>query len=1043
MSAKKLDLEVVEIVANTIRSYKRNGFNKEDIYFKLRKVYNDGLIDAGFELCESEDVERNGTTSYALKESNNYYGWYQGPKQSGPYHWPRLKQALKDKTNPWTDEMLKSLDKSSSLVVSHLAPPDSKESVKVKGLVLGYIQSGKTANFSATIAKAVDEGYRLVIVLAGMHNNLRKQTEIRLREELVDPSSGNTCTTLTTDEETGDFKRRQPIKATRMLNRTDGFTLAVVKKNSSVLRNLRAWIEEADQDILLNCPTLIIDDESDQASINTNKEDADPTAINNHIRKLIGLFKTVSFVGYTATPFANVFIDVSDTEDLYPKDFLVSLDKPETYYGPEDLFGRDGVNGKKSFEGMPIIRNVPDEESDFIKDTIKKKEELLIVPSLTEAIDSFLIGATLRLCRGQWKEHSCMLVHISHLTGPQGDIKFLLERHIADLKYNLEDDDQSFKRRILSLYEKDFLKVTHQIIGPQSVNMDLFWKNMLKFLSALEIILDNSNSNERLTFDTSLRQGSPLWGIIVGGNTLSRGLTIEGLTTSYFIRDSKAYDTLLQMGRWFGYRKGYADLTRIYVTNELYESFYHLATVEQEIRDEIAVMAANQERPYDVALRIRRHPSLLVTARNRMRNAVKSTLTFSGTKIQTHQINVSKKQFIEQNKKSVYEILSKIKKAGKSPEKINFNDLKNCFLYRNIHPETILQFLDTIYVSENNAKFNKKLMQNYISELIQKNELTDWSVAVMSLKQGLPIKVDHLEVYPMNRSVKHESKTEDGSIEATLRAISTPGEELIDLADQFDQDFTNTDDIIEPKNGPNKSDTQVRNENRPKERGLLMIYPLQSNLDWSDKDYEVSRNQIEATYPLHAKDQIFAFTFVFPKSNSASSADSYLANPMNKKIKEKSKLENDKTNYSSNEIIKEIKVLNIAQPNAHDVIFNGKNVENRSMITKYRGTIAIYASKNKLHLRGGEDTDSMAFGAIIGFVDIFDCITKDEVSSKTRKHFQGPNGWVLENIVALKEPIPVNPPGGAVTWWSLSGEDLDKCLEQIPSKIKKQMKPVI
>jgi hypothetical protein len=1039
----ELDIEVVEMVALTMRGLKRNGFNDHDIRLKLRKMHDDSLVEAAFNFCQQEDAYAGDPGSHALKEPSNYYGWYAGPKRQGEFHWPHLKRTLIDKTSPWTEDMIKSLDDASTLVVSHLAPPDAKNPIKCKGLVLGYIQSGKTANFSATIAKAVDEGYKLIIVLAGMHNNLRKQTEIRLREELVNPSNGKTCTTLTTDDETGDFRRHQPIKATRTLGRKDGFTLAVIKKNSSVLRNFRAWLEDAESEVLKNCPTLIIDDESDQASVNTNKEDQDPTAINNHIRELVNLFKVVSYVGYTATPFANVFINGADEDDLYPRDFLIALEKPKTYYGPEELFGRDAVNGKKSTEGMPVIRPVPNKEAELIKSSIKDHDSVALVPSLVKALDSFLLGAGLRLCRGQWKNHICMLIHMTHLTGPQEELKETLDRYISDIRNKIEDGDEKLKSRIMALYENDFSVVTNGIIGPQKIDFDLLWKNLAKFAKQIEIIVDNSNSTARLTFDPELRDGDPLWGIIIGGNTLSRGLTLDGLTTSFFIRDSKTYDTLLQMGRWFGYRKGYADLTRIFVTDELRESFEHLASVEQEIRDEIAVMAANEERPYDVALRIRKHPSMLITAKNKMRSAVATTLTFSGTKIQTHQLNVTDTKILKRNRQSVEDLLKKIESSGRPTEPIKFKDLENCFLFRSVHHETILQFLDSVAISENNAKFDKKLIQEYILESVGHGRLTDWSVAVMSLKQGIPIKVGSLSIHPMNRTVKHEVSLDDGSVEATLRAISTPGEELIDLADRFGPGFVSTDNIIEPKDGIRKSDTEVRQESRPEDRALLMIYPLQSNLEMSSADFKASRQQIAASYPLHGKDQIFAFTLVFPKTSEEDGPREYLVNPLEREMKPKRE-KVEKEIYVSKEIIKAMKVLNIAQPHAHDVIFNGKNVENRSKPAKLRGTIAIYASKklNRDRFDGSKVKEvDCAFGCIIGFADVVDCITKNELSAKTKKWFHGPYGYVLENIVALKKPIAVSPPQGAIIWWNLDGKELELCLEQIPQKIKKTMKP--
>ena len=1031
---EQLDLEIVELIAITIRGLKRNGFNDTDIRLKLRKLHDEQSIQAGLDLCASEDANSQAE-SYSLKENSDYFGWYDGPKQEGEFHWPRLKRALLDKASAWNEEMISSLDESSNLVTSHLAPPDSKKPIKCKGLVLGYIQSGKTANFSATIAKAVDEGYKLVIVLGGLHNNLRKQTELRLREELVNPIDGKTCTTLTTDEETGDFKRKQATKATRTLSRRDGFTLAVIKKNSSVLRNFRAWLEEADPEILKNCPTLIIDDESDQASVNTKKEDQDPTAINNHLRELLNLFNVVSYVGYTATPFANVFIDSTNEDDLYPKDFIIALNKPKTYYGPEELFGIDRVNGKHSSDGLPVVRHISEFEAAEIKESLKQSFNLEDYKSLMTAIDSFYLAAAVRLTRGQWKNHMTMLVHLTHLTRPQDDIQQALEKYANILREKIEDNDLVTKNRLEKLFNSDFKSTTELILGNQQADFEKVWKNMLKFAQQVEVILDNSNSSNRLTFDPELRNHEPLWGIVVGGNTLSRGLTLEGLTTSYFVRDSKAYDTLLQMGRWFGYRKGYVDLTRIFVTADLFDNFYHLATVEQEIRDEIGAMAVNQEKPIDVALRIRKHPSMLVTAKNKMRNAVSATLTFSGTKIQTHQINTTDKSKILKNKNSVSELLGKIEQDNIKTSQVRFKDLENCILYKGVSSERILQFLDSVCISENNAKFDKKLIQNYIQDLTAKGELLNWSVSVMSLKQGIPIKVGNLEVYPLSRTVKHESRNLDGQNESTLRAISTPGEELIDLDDQFKFQFKTTDDILEPKDGLRKSDTQARHEFRPEDRGILMIYPLQSNIEMSDSHFKESRNQISTSYPLRGVEQLFAFSIVFPKSKVEKGPAAYLINPLKKNSANANAIKPSAASKS------EIKVLNIAQPNAYDVFHNGKNVENRTTATNIRGMVAIYASKNKAHFSDSiTDFSKYEFGAIVGFAEIVDCITEREVNSATRKWFTGPYGWLIKNVILLPKPIYVSPPKGAIKWWTLSGEKSLDCLNQLTSEQLKALK---
>lgn len=875
-SGQPPDSERVEMIVMLIQQHRRNGFNNQDIRFRLRKLFDDSEIDLALQLVEQQATEI-GQASSALKEENDFFGWYSGPHQDGDFHWPRLKNTLLNKDNPWTKEMIDSLDESSSLVVSHMAPPTSKNAVKCKGLVLGYIQSGKTANFSATIAKAVDEGYKLVIVLAGMHNNLRKQTETRLREELVYPFESKSCTTLTSDEETGDFKKRQSITANRTLVRADGFTLAVIKKNTSVLRSFKSWLSEAASEVLKACPVLIIDDESDQASVNTSKDDQDPTAINRHIRELVGLFNIVSYVGYTATPFANVFINSDVEDDIYPKDFLITLEKPATYYGPEELFGRDMVNGKSSTEGMPVIRTVRDEDAEILRNLERASDgQFDLTDSLRNAIDSFLIAGTLRLSRGHWKQHITMLVHVSHLIDSQDSIFQEIQTHLDEVKSLIEHDDLDTKSRLQKIIEKDFSKVTEQIIGPQNIDQKVFWKNLKKFASQLEVIMDNSASDNRLSFDRSLRDGEPTWAIVVGGNTLSRGLTVEGLTTSFFVRGSKAYDTLLQMGRWFGYRKGYADLTRIFVTDDLFEFFYHLATVEQEIRDEIKVMAINHEKPIDVAVRIRRHPNLNITSSNKMRSAVTASVTYSGAKVQTRQIFTSNASMTENNAKHVVQFLDKIAKSGKERTPIKFKDLEQCFLYRGIAPELILQLLDVYKVPGDNPNFNGHMIQSYISELNKLGELKDWSVAIMSMKSGEGLNVSDLTVFPFRRTVKKVTRDSAGMTNAILRAVSTPGEELIDLADLITTPFVTTDSLLEPKEGERKSDTRLRTEFRPKERGLLKIYPLQTTI--VSENELASFDETEPANPLKGTSQLYGLSLVFPESSSSWGRGGYVRN---------------------------------------------------------------------------------------------------------------------------------------------------------------------
>ena len=878
MSEAISDLNNIEMIKITARGMLQLGHNDRDILFNLRKIPSYTEADIKEALRQLRAAEEPSTATTSIRDKKQYYGWYSGPKQESNFHWPALKEQLLTKDDAWTTEMVDSLDRSSTMVVSHIAPPKSKNPVTVKGLVLGHIQSGKTANFSATIAKGVDEGYKLIIVLAGMHNNLRKQTENRLRSELVKPLNGTTCTTLTDVDEKGDFKRKQTVSANRQLSLGDGFVLVVLKKNSTVLRNFNRWLEDASDSIIESCPTLIIDDESDQASINTSKADQDPTAINSLIRSLIERFHVVSYVGYTATPFANVFIDASVEDDIYPSDFLVTLEKPQTYYGPEELFGRNEVNGRSSTDGFPVLRTISDDDATALRKMAKGKSGLDKLPeSMEQAINSFIIGSSIRLCRGQWKSHMTMLIHISHLTDSHSRVREMVEDYLEELKEDIKDNVSSVRSIFEKIWSRDFSETTKNIVGSCDHEFEKVWKNCGKFTEFLEIIMDNSNSTERLSFDRSQREGEPLWAVVVGGNTLSRGLTLEGLTTSYFVRNSKAYDTLLQMGRWFGYRKNYVDLTRIYVPDELYQNFYELATIEQEIRDEIGLMAANEERPIDVALRIRKIPNMLITSSNKSRSTKMTFMSYSGTKVQTHQIIAHNRKIVDANYKVVEKLLSSCSQHHPK-QNSKLSDLSACHLFLGIPNETILQFLDTYKVAESNSKFNIKMLQDYIAEQNSIGLLANWSVALMSLKSGNPIKIGGYSTVPVTRRVKHEAISSSGEIESTLRAVSTPGEELIDLEDQFSVEYSSTDKIMQPSNGPKISDVNARYKFRPTNRGLLLIYPLASDDSITDEEFKILKNETNSTFPLRTSGQVFAVSLVFPYSEKRTGTHLYMQN---------------------------------------------------------------------------------------------------------------------------------------------------------------------
>ena len=517
-----------------IKGLIQSGKSIQDVRAELRMGgLPDSVIDKAFERFQVEFDESNKVDSLVDAKKKNEK-WFLGPNESPDSHWSKLKSILKTKKS-WSDEMIKSLNDDSNAVISKLSDPTIKLDNKSKGLVLGYVQSGKTANYSAVISKALDSGYKFIIVLAGIHNNLRYQTEARLRAEIVEPSE-TTADPITRSDANGDFDDKHTHNANRILGGEKSFGIAVLKKNSAVLRKFNNWLSQAKPEIINNVPVLIIDDESDQASINTSKNpDSEQTAINGHIRDIISRFKVGSYVGYTATPFANILINSSYEDDLFPRDFIVALRKPISYIGAEELFGAvDSEGNLKS--GLPLIKIIDSLDAKKISASKPREDKAFdeLPDSLIYAIECFVVAGAIRISRGQFKDHISMLVHGSYQISDQSKVHELVEDHLKLLKVSVKRNDAETFSRLLDIKSKEFypteLLITQKILD---ISDSDFHRNLRLFLEEGYVILDNSESDLRLSFEEKF------WGIVVGGNTLSRGLTIEGLTVSYFIRSSK------------------------------------------------------------------------------------------------------------------------------------------------------------------------------------------------------------------------------------------------------------------------------------------------------------------------------------------------------------------------------------------------------------------------------------------------------------------------------------------------------------------------
>lgn len=522
------------------------------------------------------------------------------------------------------------LDRTTSEVVKLLAAPQARDQ-KRKGLVMGNVQSGKTRHFSGVIAKAMDAGYRLVIVLSGMNNNLREQTQSRLDGDLfLDPEA---WVRLTSQNE--DFAKASDLTAT--LGRKSAlWASAVVKKNITRLENLRWSLSRMPVEMRRRCPVLIIDDEADQATPNSEAAKNRVSAINRKLREVWKLVEVGSYVAYTATPFANVLIDPDDEEDLFPSDFVYSLAPGDGYFGAERVFGlasTDPDNPGLDEDGLDMVRTVTD--ADELKPPSKREDRDFFDPelpaSLVCAAEWFIVASAIRRVRGQ-RDHSSMLVHTTHYTAPH----FAMQGRLLTLCGELRQEVRRGEfLRFEKAWERESDRVTRSSDGPMESWSEI-QAQIPAVLSDVEVIVDNGKSEDRLNYDDA----SPRTVIAVGGGTLSRGLTLEGLVVSYFTRTSNTYDTLMQMGRWFGYRTGYEDLPRIWLSKGLDKDYAFLARVENELREEIASISDSEHTPKDVGVRIRTHPGRLeITGAGKMAKAVQAQVGLSELRQQTFMLD--------------------------------------------------------------------------------------------------------------------------------------------------------------------------------------------------------------------------------------------------------------------------------------------------------------------------------------------------------------------------------------------------------------------
>lgn len=758
----------------------------------------------------------------ALFESENYKPWLaQRQGDIDWYYWGRYRKHLLKKSYP--PHVVNTLDLLTDKILDHLEDPAKEGNWAMKGLVVGHVQSGKTANYTGLLCKAADAGYKVIIVLAGTLNSLRNQTQERIDADFIGwctrekkPIGAHAfgaerrpvCFTTSLE----DFKKRTATAIAMDLAAVKEPVVLIIKKNKSTLENLRDWLSNNNRHNLKNFPMLLIDDEADYASINTRKDDETPAAINMAIRNLLSLFTRTSFVGYTATPFANIFIDPDSEDemqngalyrDLFPRDFILSLDPPDNYVGPDRLFTDEA--------DLDCVREIVDNET-----LLPLRHKISFVPkalpeSLRGAIRCFIIAKALRLLRGQTGKCHSMMVNASRFTGVQEVLGGLVLDYLKQLKQSISnyaalDSATALQNGDLASLKENFDR--------EFAAAGFAWAQVQGCLkdsaSPVEVLVINSGSQDTLDYGfKNYPDGRSV--IAVGGLGLSRGLTLEGLLVSYFLRNTVMYDTLMQMGRWFGYRDGYDDLCRIYMTPSASSWYAHIAEATEELRRDFKAMERAKLTPKDFGLRVRSHPTaLIVTARNKMRTGrtVPMQIALEG-RLASTSIVFGDAESVKQNT-SVLETVcrecDKVKTAA--PDSLGWlwksvpaSIVKSAVEGFSNHPECLLTYSDPL------VQYIELLEAQAQSPLV-------FDVLLRSVKgEPTPFKVAGRDIAPILRRVE-ELKIE--KIVFNKRRVGSKGDERAGLSDeqikQVKESYTGT-------NMPDRNYRQVAGRNP-----LLLLY---------------------------------------------------------------------------------------------------------------------------------------------------------------------------------------------------------------------------
>ena len=682
-----------------------------------------------------------------------------------------------------------------------LLNPDIETETPVlrRGLVIGDVQSGKTSTYIGLICKAADAGFKVFILLTGTIETLRKQTQERVEEGFIgiDPATGGKRVGVGLDNQT--------ISATALTSRNNDFTgnsdkiavalrnfnavVFVIKKQKDVLNKLTKWLKNLNADKLtgkIDLPMLMIDDEADNASINTSKSKEDPTTINRLIRNLANLFTRSNYIGFTATPFANVFIDPETTEemenqDLFPEDFIVAMPTPSNYIGPEKIFAENGEYHSQ----LVCITDAGVEESDGYSFYFKHRKDWQgdLPDSLTDAIYAFYLVNAIRDLRGDRKTHRSMLVNMSRFVNVQKYIRSEIEdiHSIAyrEIKFNLSHDfSASMKSPVL--------KRIHAVWDKHFSGTEFDWDDIVEVLyeavaPVMIKVVNSAKGTDKLVYP----ENESIRVIAVGGLDLSRGLTLEGLIISYFYRNTCTYDVLMQMGRWFGYRRGYEDLFRIWTHKASAEWYAEISAATEELKADMRRMNEDKMRPKDFGIRVKNDADgLQITAANKMRNSSDELLTTSyfGNIIETPYLNFDP-EIQKKNYRKIKEFIETLVSEGMTFERKQTSRGKGRYMIQDVPKTRIADLIRRLDISRFNAHFKPSQLTDFISNCDDPCLDMFDIVFIEGTKSGKKVEIAGQEIMTTYRSGCSASVEEDRLNIGRRGKLGGPGDGMEGIAD--------------------------------------------------------------------------------------------------------------------------------------------------------------------------------------------------------------------------------------------------------------------